>query len=1088
MAADRSGNYLRGILVPDPRINLDAIVDKTHGTVPSSYTEAGPMAGAAVAGQSTKLRLRTSGTQAADSDIEMLTVRSGGVDRDGGAFVWRSMSGGDDADEYKGGDAPCLITDIDALRYTTSADVVALRPHVITLASGKLLASFSVSSLGVVRISVYDPATSLWTDASLAPTEAGAGYTTGAVTLGQLRSGRVVALCSTHDGVQVDAYISDDDGDTWALGGARVLDDGVEAAISDMRLCVSPESGEAVLFVVRSVGGNLTAAQYASADDCSRFDSVLFDWEATAGESIEAIDVIPAIGGGFVVLYVDSQATPDELRRRIIGSAYEDVTTAAQDEVSAEISPALFDVAGWRDPDGSLWCIANNGDTASGLSLGAMYWSQDNGQTWSRATRGYGTCALHTGTTTTNRFQRWSAAHIGGRVAVVTRWTSGTTTYDNWSVLALWYGGYSSQTAPASEEDGVTLISPSFSSNMFISWGSFALPGSLWAPADVPTALNWTAGGGGALGALTDDAVLEIDTAAADRYYYRDISDDNTDRVFADVLVQLESGSGDSSADEVTFAVRIASAASFQYEVQVRLSDTGYRVYDPNAAAYVGSAQTYDLTQLTHIRVALDTGGNVLTWHCRPGHVREWVPGVATDGVTDGGAGATNRIIFGHTGATTSVSQWRLVGYNYWGWRWSGTQTGTLASSWDNPADLRATPYAGGARLLDDGVSVEAKAGPTWYGETHRIATAYATPVDAMLPSSSPSPRMPWRSKEDNVNTAIVFDLEPDVGGSSSLWASPVVGVFLLNSNLQNCKLQGWTGAAWEDLITLDAGKGYSTLPFTRSGRFITPNGVASNSNWLFHEAHAGDTIALDDGETKTLRRVAHNSEGGWAGASLDARVELDTETLTGSEPATGNATIFRRNFGSVVNNFTSKRRYVRLYIPAQETADGYYQIGTLAIGPVFVFGLQPGRGWSDERSPVQEIVTRRDGSRSVRQDGPMRRTVELSWSEQVNDTTSAWGVDPNPDYVSGSGGAVATIADTLPKVLGLVERVDGAASPCVYIGRIGRGSGTLNYSFDAEWLYGRITTSNVSLDHVVGDEGVSPVMRGNRIRIEGET
>lgn len=100
------------------------------------------------------------------------------------------------------------------------------------------------------------------------------------------------------------------------------------------------------------------------------------------------------------------------------------------------------------------------------------------------------------------------------------------------------------------------------------------------------------------------------------------------------------------------------------------------------------------------------------------------------------------------------------------------------------------------------------------------------------------------------------------------------------------------------------------------------------------------------------------------------------------------------------------------------------------------------------------------------------------------------WDSEPSPDFVSGiaaSDNALATIADTALQVLGLAERTDGPATPVVYLGRIGRGSASQLYTVDPEWIYGRITTETVSADHVVGDEGVDPVMRLNRIRIEEE-
>jgi hypothetical protein len=128
MGSDRSGTHLRGILVPDPRLVAANLVSKTHGTVPSSYTEAGPFTGLAVADQDTNLEIRASGSQSADCDLEIRTSRSGGIGADGAEFQWRDVAAGDTTSEYKGRDATQLVTDFEPLLYTTSADAVALKP------------------------------------------------------------------------------------------------------------------------------------------------------------------------------------------------------------------------------------------------------------------------------------------------------------------------------------------------------------------------------------------------------------------------------------------------------------------------------------------------------------------------------------------------------------------------------------------------------------------------------------------------------------------------------------------------------------------------------------------------------------------------------------------------------------------------------------------------------------------------------------------------------------------------------------------------------------------------------------------------
>lgn len=1096
MSTDRSGTHLRGIMVPDPRITASSLVSKTDATVPSDYTEAGPFTGRAVPGQDTNLVLRTSGSQSADGDVEVYTARAGGIGYDDAGFLWRDVAGGDTTSQYKGIDGIGLVTDFDPLLYTNSSEGANIRPDVIRLASGKLLAAYSVTTLGVVRMKRYDPDTSAWTDASLAPTGAGAGYLPGACAICQLTSGRVLAYVLAIDAQQVDVYWSDDDGDNWKPGGTRVLTIGVaEAPITEIRAAWSPENSEVLLLARWTNTGTAkaTASQYASADLGTTLDRVVADWQAesASGDEILTVEVVSMLGGGFRVLYVTSPAAGnDNLEHVSLGSAYDPATSATAAEPNSAIDPALPDVAGWRDQDGRMYFIAADGTTGGESRLGAMYVSEDQGATWEKAVFSQGTHALHTGTTTTNRLTSYAAASVGGRVALVTRWTAAGSGYDPNSVAAIWYSGSSTHTAPAS--DYITAITgEDFRDVHYIGWGSQNNPGGVWFPAEVPTSVNWTGTGAGSE-ALVSSGRLEVTTAAAQtRYLSRSVPDDSSTAVFVDFEVELDDGDGDVNFERVAFTVVLGSAGVWDYEVRVFLSSTGYRVYDQNAGGFADTAVTFDLTTKGHIRLALDDGGNVRTWHGSGGHVREWTEGTTATGLTDGG-GATNLIQWGHSGAGENVSRWSLVGYCFWPGPWSPTQQGKLAASWSNPADLHPRSYPNAPALVFDGVSIEAVSGPTWLRETHRIAAAYEHPIGNLLPSSAPSPSRDWRATADGAAYEMVWDLESEAGFSDSFYESSSIGCFLINSTVRTAKFQGWDGAAWQDVISLDASTGYASLPAVRKGRIIyadTGGSAPTGERWSPHMMHAGDSIQWSDGENPIVRRIAANAEGGWRSGSKLARLQLDPDQLSGSEAASATASIYRRNFGGVVHNVTATYRYVRLAIPAQKTWSGEYRIGQLVIGPVFVFGLQHGDGWAWERATNTELLTRDSGVRSSRVRGPRRRAVEISWSTQPQDTSRMWDSEPSPDYSTGVSGGdpVASLADTAYQVLGLVERTEGANVPVVYLSRITRGTGTHVYTMDLEWLYGRIVTESPSLDHVLGADGVSPVLRGNVIRIEEE-
>jgi len=1081
MGVDRSENGLRAVLVPDPRLTVDAIVSKTHGTVPSSYTEAGPYAGPATPKQSgTDLVLRSSGTQGADGVLELITARSGGIGPDGAGYLFKDLSLS--SSDYFGWDPYQLVTGWETLLWTAVSEGRRIRPSVIRLQSSRLLAAYSVTSLGVVRIKRYDPITSTWSDKNLAPAGAAATYITQAVALLQLPSGRVLAFCGSSDELQTDLYYSDDDGDTWAEGGFRVAPpDTITVGATLEELSASYSGGEVLLVQTIDDSGTRTSHTFASADLGTSFADV----SDSGSEEPADVDVLASDGGGFLVTYRDGAGFGNEYYVRRFAYAGQQWSDA--EKVTIETT-TNYSAAAWRDEDGWLYALVFV-TGSPGINLRK---SSDDGLTWQDASEA--DKVIRISVTASTRLQSYGVASVGGRAAVVTRWEAPATSLDPNSVGVVWLGGHSNHTAPASETG-----SGDYLDDRIVCWGSGGgVSGEswIWLPIVEPdqTFLTRGAGSSGTL-TLVSPGVAEIDTAAATEYYYHTLGSSSDEALFGEIAVDIDSGDGDDTTAQISAQFRLADSSNYRYTVSLRLDSSGFRVYDEEAPGIVGSPVSLNMTSRCHIRIVMNEG-KVRTWYARAashGHVRQWTEGPAGT-IADGGSHiVSSQVQWGHRASGTATSRWHMVAYCFWLGRWAAGSTTDAAEGWTNPDDLHPRCYpSAGPTYVHNGVSVEATRGPAYRGQATGISTAYDYPVGAMLPAVSPSPRRSWRSTADNVATSIVWDLEADAGFSDSTWESSSLGLFLVGANLRRCKLQGWDGAAWQDIVVADASAGYSSLPFGRKGRVVLPNtgGAApSGERWSFHMMHAGDSILLDDGETEALRRIASNAEGGWRSGTKLARLSLDTTKLTGSEPSSGDATIYRRNFGAVVHNYTAGYRYVRLHIPAQTTVDGYYEIGSLAIGPVLPFALQPGNGWSMERISNTELQTRESGVRSSRVRGPRRRAVDISWSTQAQDTTRAWGTEPTPDYVTGvaAGDPVASWADTAWQVLGLTERTDGSHSPVVYIGQLPRGAGSQTFTQDPTWLYGRITTEAPSIDHVVGEEGVSPVVRGNQIRIEEE-
>jgi len=189
----------------------------------------------------------------------------------------------------------------------------------------------------------------------------------------------------------------------------------------------------------------------------------------------------------------------------------------------------------------------------------------------------------------------------------------------------------------------------------------------------------------------------------------------------------------------------------------------------------------------------------------------------------------------------------------------------------------------------------------------------------------------------------------------------------------------------------------------------------------------------------------------------------------------------------------------IRLRIPAQTTYEGYLEIGTAVIGSVAVFGRQHSRGSMRSIAPNTEISTQRSGTRRASVHGKSRRSAEMSWADSV-DIAELQSAAPAPDYMSTMFGSLGTdphrahaaFNDGPTLIRGVLERLDGASVPVVYLPRIpatdfDSGVVTTKIADRNRMLMGRIVSTKYRVENVIGDDGFDEVVTGTTIRIDEE-
>ena len=303
-------------------------------------------------------------------------------------------------------------------------------------------------------------------------------------------------------------------------------------------------------------------------------------------------------------------------------------------------------------------------------------------------------------------------------------------------------------------------------------------------------------------------------------------------------------------------------------------------------------------------------------------------------------------------------------------------------------------------------------------------------------------------------------------------------------------------------------------MSFQRRGACITPYPSASGSapKWIHRSSLVGSTLDLGaGGGLVQYKHIRANTEGGWhvdGTGTIHTRVPriyYETGELNSSDANSGTCAIWRKNFGCILLNKASNNidQTISLYLPAQANADGYFQIGSVLIGEVAVFGHQFDRGLSWTTRPNVQDYSRPDGTRRPHILGPVRRAVEFSWSETAVDASSIQGgfsaanetlpSSNSPEWVAGTAGGnypVASTRDAVSLMEGILREVNGSSQPVAFLPRIplkaGHAQESIQFNDDRMFLYGRIDSDH-SYSVVQGNEGADEVQRLNKITITEE-
>jgi len=1082
--ADLTPSTIRALLTLDTRFGSAKLA--ASGASGADYTQAERMIGAVTPGSTTTPQIVLSGTPTGDPSFALTCNRGGnpGASVDllsdtapgttvGPGIVWRR-----DGDAlYRGWDPPTAISEFEFIDRSTTADEW-LHPHVIARPDGS---AFMVVQHSERYVATYTRTIGgTWTAAGVVY-DAGSAYYASPIRacpcLVNLQGNRILCLwLGNLDGFQ--SSISTDNGATWST--PVVCDFEIQTwalVYYPQRVRAAYSNGQILLLAHLASGTVDTVIQLASVDEGASFRLVSTVVDRDAGYA----EVVAAPGGsGFVVATLETARDTGALTvtpyARRIGSALDFVLTTAPVLCMSSAGTERWgsrsggsgtvltagELALTVDHAGTLWLFGLNfASTRQGL----VSRSDDGGATWALQARLWYDCA-----DATRGPRQMAACWQGGRVMLAHTLNASAATA---SLAVSYLGGDTTVCRP--QLYGALAV-PAYVGDYTVAWLPYALPEA--------TGATWTyTSVGGSTISLTGNGMRVQHAGVLDSNTWTatpTTSNANGLHLLADLR---------STVGNVYVQARVGAAGPSSYEVRVMVTPTSIVFRDVTAGTDLATVST--TAGATGVQIILgigDTVGGALSGDCQAWYRpwgskadREFILIHQATTLTQG-ASTTDRIQFGTVaGNAATDAHVRLAQY---------------AEGSDCGVNMYVATYTATSRLLgvpvspyptplaETGVSLSALVGPLAAGQTWTAPVEHGYSVTRTDPTVSPSPRATWRSTADTVSQRIVWTFT-----EATTMQSPLAAIYLDGCNFPTATLDGWNGAAWVTLATIDLRLGATAgIKFTRQGEIVYCGTVGGSpiTDYLDRSELTGCTIKLAAGQ---YRKIATNSGGRWTGAAVTTtRPVVTLESYTAGDATSGSASeIWTPRACVVFRGATTGYTRYSLHIPSSPTADGYYTVGAIVIGPLVVLG-DPDTERQYSRATNVQTTTARNGTRTQRRMGRAARAIQISWTDGIDGSNVH---DAVPDYVLDytGGTPISTPAALAGDILAVVSESD--VTPVVYLPAVAvPGSATTSLVVSADlMLYGDIITDTIQTDVVTGDEhqvsGKGEYVRVGTVRLE---
>jgi hypothetical protein len=1069
--ADITPSFIRGFIAPFK------LTSDHYWSSQSTVTQNGSLAGVPVPSEGADMALLTKGEQT--QTVEVTTHRGGHV-VDGAGFVWKYE--GDNRDY--GLEVPNKVMDVRNLVITTIHENIAR--DAVRLSSGVVLVSYENKTTleinaRVARIDVDGSVTTAFIDTSdIADLNGNRTYPA----LCEMPDGSVLCVVWGVDAevANIGVWRSKDEGLTWSKVSSRGLTDDIDIAGSygsgasgfKLQPLTLSANNHHVLLLAGLYAHNTSLSygtivkQFYSTNGGLQYTFV--DESSTGDASHFYLPKVVQHNGVFIIAYISATDTISFTRiEDASNSIYEVLGVIPADTLSANLAVGVNnrledgDYTFYKDTDGRLYLYAI--DLSQILILGAysdlMGIGVDAyGAEWENWTDSLNFDTAYVadfrGSSTGGGVKNIVGVSGQGEQLLMCNYNNiGTNAFDD-SLSMLTLGGWTSQQYPR--------LQPYPNDNQ---WGYNT---QTWVPFDKPGQNNvWLRG---VVGVVTeslggDHITLVCNGTSTLKYYVTPASKTNG----LTMQTRIDNVSGGSTTAGVAIGARMQTQTTTNtYWFEVVVNATAIYVYNKHTSTLIGSATGLSLPSGIQLLVYLDNStGQLYVYYADAGSPRQYL---SISGTLTTSTSTIQQVYWGIPGTNSAQRRADFHFFTYGtgdanGIRWS-------------PNDLNARRYTGRGfyTTIKDGLQISTSSGPAYETDEYSIAPQYGSPVQRVLHSVSPSPQVGYRSDQvadpdvDRVPAqTFAWMMDTTLEGSADTHIqTECVGIHLQNINFKSFSVEKYAGGSWSKIATVRNSVGGTIgadFNFTRAGASVTC--TDANNIYLHLNECRGWSIRLDDGAGNVVvRRILSNGDGVLANTSTK-RAYLHLQGVKSTDPTTGTAHLIPDSCTVLLNHNTFAG--LRISADTDQSAEGYFEVGTMVMGPVVITSPQYGRGRTVEFSANVIDNEAPNGTLYSQRAGNGGRLVRISWTDGVD--TSALNANPaTPDHYNLYSGAPIAVQGSAPtSMMGLVDYLDGSAEAVVYLPSIPTlPIDPVVINRYHEHICCTLGTS-MQIDHVIGDE-----------------